>query len=56
MSEEQVLERAKRAKEMADALKDRLDQATLPDEKLNLAKDYWFYKGKLEAYRDAIGK
>lgn len=50
----QLMREAERIRGIANDLKNRLDQATTADERLHLTKDYWFYRGKLEAYGELL--
>lgn len=54
LTEEQLMQRAEQAKRLADELKARLDEETIPERKQDLLRDYWFYRGKLDAYREVI--
>lgn len=54
LDEGQLMEKAKRAREIADAIKAKLDVTLTPDTREGYLKDYWFERGKLEAYREVL--
>lgn len=56
LNEEQIMEKAKKARELADALKAKLDITVTLESRETYLKDYWFEKGKLSAYKEVINR